>query len=108
MKKIVSKSLKTSYQRSSHTNADATSLVLRVANKCREQKLQTKVLNRQGISKLKLIADLRLTGRQQFKSSSLSAFNKRIADFKAGELLGEGETDDIVPPRFQMESEFEM
>jgi hypothetical protein len=40
-------------------------------------------------------------GRQKFESASLTTFNKKIQDLKAGHA-GEGETDDIPAPNFQI------
>jgi hypothetical protein len=101
IKKQVSNSVKSSYQGSTHTDADTSSLVWRVANTARDLKLQTKLMKRDGVQP-KAITDLRRIGRQKFESSSLSTFNKKIQDLKLGNPM-EREVDDISTPNFHIE-----
>jgi hypothetical protein len=101
MKKQVSKSVKASYQGSTHTNVSTASLVWRIANKACELKLQKELPNREGVLQPKLVTDLKQIGRQKFESSSLATFNKKIEDLKSGSP-GEREIDDISPADFQV------
>jgi len=50
---------------------------------------------------LKPITDLQNMGQQKFESASLTTFNKKIQDLKAGRLV-EGKMDDIATPNFQI------
>ena len=102
MKKQVSKSLKATYQASTHTNVDTSRLIWRVANKARELLLQLEIPDREGVRQPKLATNLRQSGRQKFESASLATFNKKIEDIKSGSS-GEREIDDIAPPNFHVE-----
>lgn len=99
IKKQVCKSVKASYQGSTHSDSDTSILVWRIANKTCELKLQIKLTERNVIKEVKPITDLRNTGRQKFESASLATFNKKIQELKAGNS-GEREIDDITIPNF--------
>lgn len=102
LKKRVSKSVKASYQGSTHSDVDTTNLVWRIANKARELQLQVKLSNRLGAT-VKSVMDLRKTGRQKFESVSLAQFNKKMDEMKSG-IPVESEVDDIGPPDFHLEA----
>jgi hypothetical protein len=103
LKKRVSKSVKTSYQGSTHSDVDTSNLVWRIANKAQELQLQVKLLNRPTAFQPKPVIDLRKTGRQKFESASLAQFNKKIEEMKVG-IPVESEIDDIGPPDFHLEA----
>ena len=100
IKRQVSKSVKASYQGLTHSDADTSTLVWRIANKACELKLQIELTER-NVLQIKPITDLRNIGRQKFESASLATFNKKIQDLKAGNA-GEGEADDIMAPNFHI------
>ena len=79
IKKQVFQSMQMSYHGSTHTKADTSNLVWRIANKAQEVHLQREIVARENAGSLtKVVPDLRALGRQKFKSSSLATFNKKI------------------------------
>jgi hypothetical protein len=100
IKKQVCKSVKAGYQGSNHSDVDTSSLAWRVANRARDFKFQFENTNRDMLQ-MKFNADLRSTGRQKFESASLTTFNKKVQDLKAGNT-GEGEMDEIAAPNFHI------
>jgi len=102
MKKQVSKSVKATYQGSTHTDVDTSALIWRIANNVREWQMQMGLSSREGVTQPKLVTNLKQSGRQKFESSSLAAFNKKINDLKSGSPA-EREVDDIAPLNFRVE-----
>jgi len=86
LKKHVSRSVKATYQGSTHSDVDTKSR-WRAANKSRDLKLQIKLPNRAEATQPKLVADLRQSGWEKFGSSSLTTFNKKIEETK-GQIAG--------------------
>ena len=106
LKKHVSKSVKASYQGSTHSDVDTSNLAWRIANKAQELQLQVKLSNRPTAFQPKPVIDLRKTGRQKFESASLAQFNKKIEEMKVG-IPVESEIDDIGPPDFHLVQDVE-
>lgn len=84
IKKQVTVSVKAGYQGSNHTTVDTSVLVWRIANKVRDLELQKKVNNREGNKRMKAVVDVVALGYKKLESSSLGAFNKKIAAMKEG------------------------
>jgi hypothetical protein len=103
IKKQVSRSVKAGYQRLNHTAQNTSVLVWRVADKAQELKFQTKLADRPENKNIKPLTNLVEVGYKKFESSSLAAFNKKIADSKVGVLTIQ-EADDIVPMVFTLNS----
>jgi hypothetical protein len=89
IKKKVSSALSSSYQRSTHTNPDTSHLVWRVADKIRDEELQVFSEKRLAKSKVKPVVDILATGEAKLKSSSLTAFNKKISAMVKGHAYEE-------------------
>lgn len=96
MKKQVSKSLRSGYQGSTHTDVDTSALVWRVANKANEYELQSLVPGRDYDSTAKPAIDIYTTGFRKFQSSSLATFNKKLEDMREGSPT-QPEVDEIAP-----------
>ena len=96
VKKQVTKSLKSGYRGSTHTDVDTSTLVWRIANKVVELQLQHKVTNREGNSTAQPRVDILTTGYRKFQSSSLATFNKKLADTRLGGI-SQPEVDEIAP-----------
>ena len=96
IKKKVSATLSSSYQRSSHTVPDTSHLVWRVADKIQDESLQVFIQNRPGNAKVKAVVDILATGEAKLKSSSLSSFNKKISAMANG--CAYSDEDDTIPP----------
>jgi len=96
IKKRVTRSLRSGYQGSTHTNVDTSSLVWRIAEKSRELGLQSVTIDREANSNCKAVADVIATGHKKFELSSLATFNKKIANLKQGIPI-QMETDEIAP-----------
>lgn len=104
IKKQVFQSMQTSYHGSTHTKADTSNLVWRIANKAQEVHLQREIVARENAGSLtKVVPDLRALGRQKFKSSSLATFNKKIEEYKQG-LPVSHEVDEISMANFDVTS----
>jgi hypothetical protein len=88
--------MKAGYQGTTHKDVDTSMLVWRIANKARDLKLQESVANREGITRLKAIPDLRVVGYQKFVNSSLATFNKKLENMKQGKSTPL--EDDDIPP----------
>ncbi|KAH9010955.1 hypothetical protein EDB83DRAFT_2234175, partial [Lactarius deliciosus] len=96
VKKQVTKSLKSGYQGSTHTDVDTSALVWRIANKARELELQTTIDNLTSHP----VADIFTTGFKKFQTSSLATFNKKLADMRQGSPgpnHWQSEVDEIAP-----------
>jgi hypothetical protein len=85
------------YQGSTHTTPDTEPLVLRIADKARENQLQTRIPNRP--ESAKAVPDLRSAGRTKFEQSSLGTFNKKIRDCIEGHAIVD-EKDELPPMAF--------
>ena len=96
IKKHVTRSLGSGYQGSSHTEVDMSALVWRIAQKSRELDLQCATIDRGANINGKAVTDVIASGHKKFETSSLAAFNKKIADMKRGIPL-QMETDEITP-----------
>ena len=95
IKKKVSSALSSSYQRSTHTTPDTSHLVWRVADKIRDEELQAFREKRVGNSKVKGVVDVLATGEVKLKSSSLTAFNKKISAMVKGHVYEDEQ--DVIP-----------
>jgi aspartyl/asparaginyl beta-hydroxylase (cupin superfamily) len=95
IKKKVSSALSSSYQRSTHTTPDTSHLVWRVADKIRDEELQVFREKRVGNSKVKGVVDVLATGEAKLKSSSLTAFNKKISAMVKGHVYEDEQ--DVIP-----------
>lgn len=84
IKKQVTRSMRATYQGSTHTVCKTDGLVWRIAGKARQLRLQEYVPNRDGQAPAKAVPDLRATGREKFASSSLATFNKKMHEMIAG------------------------
>jgi hypothetical protein len=96
VKKQVTKSLKSGYRGSTHTDVDTSTLVWRVANKAAELEIQHKVTCREGNSTAQPRVNILTTGFCKFQSSSLATFNKKLTDMRQGGI-SQPEVDDIAP-----------
>jgi hypothetical protein len=103
IKKQVFESMQTSYHGSTHTKADTSNLVWRIANKAQELHLQREIVGRANSSHTKATPDLRALGRQKFRSSSMATFNKKIEEYKQG-LPVSHEVDEISTANFDVAS----
>jgi hypothetical protein len=106
IKKQVFESMQTSYHGSTHTKADTSNLVWRIANKAQELHLQREIVSRENAGShtlAKVVPDLRALGRQKFRSSSLATFNKKIEEYKKG-LPVSHEVDEISMANFDVTS----
>ncbi|KAH8986497.1 hypothetical protein EDB92DRAFT_1818309 [Lactarius akahatsu] len=76
VKKQVTKSLKSGYRGSTHTDVDTSALVWRIANKA--------------------IVDILTTGYRKFQTLSLATFNKKVANMRQGKpMASQSEVDEI-------------
>jgi hypothetical protein len=80
VKKQVSRSLKSGYQGSRHTDVDTSVLIWRIADKAEELGLQCAIPDRDTQVTVHLVVDILVTGYSKFQTSSLATFNKKIAD----------------------------
>ncbi|KAH9036996.1 hypothetical protein EDB85DRAFT_2142800 [Lactarius pseudohatsudake] len=100
VKKQVTKSLKSGYQGSTHTDVDISALVWRIANKARELELQTTIVDQEDNLTLRPVANIFTTGFKKFQTSSLVTFNKKLADMRQGSPgpnHWQSEVDKIAP-----------
>ena len=98
VKKQVTKSLKSGYRGSTHTDVDTSGLVWQIANKAKELELQHMIPNREGNSSVRPVVDIFTTGYKKFQTSSLATFNKKLADTRQGRARElEHDTDEIAP-----------
>lgn len=70
--------LDTSYKNRTQNNADASALVLAVADAVQDMRLQTYIQFREGHQSCKVAPDLVAEGWEKLESYSLSAFNKKM------------------------------
>jgi len=70
--------MSTAYQGTTHTKADTTHLIWRVADKVRDEELQIFKQNRKGNGKAVAFCDILALGEQKLKSSSLATFNRKV------------------------------
>lgn len=87
--------MKLSYQNKNHSDVDTTHLVWRVANKIRDEDLQSHNKKRHGNSKIKPVIDILATGEAKLKSSTLKTFNRKLVAMVEGRLYEE--EDDSLP-----------
>ncbi|KAF8257379.1 hypothetical protein EI94DRAFT_1818072 [Lactarius quietus] len=98
VKKQVTRSLKSGYRGSTHTDVDTSALVWRIANKAKELELQCTLPNRDAKSTARPVVDIFTAGYKKFQTSSLATFNKKIADIRQGRARQlEPEADEITP-----------
>jgi hypothetical protein len=102
IKKQVTKSLKTNYQGSTHTDADTWASVWKVANKSLELLLQDKMPDRDIHVAAKSTVNLRAHGRQKFESSSLATFSKKVHEIKSGQIPTP-EDDELPPAQLELD-----
>ena len=95
IKKKMLSALSSSYQRSTHTTPDTSHLVWRVADKIRDEELQSFREKRLGNSKVKSVVDILATGEAKLKSSSLATFNKKISAMVKGHAYEDEQ--DVIP-----------
>jgi hypothetical protein len=102
IKKRVTSSLGTSYQGSTHKNAPAIALVIRIADHVQELEFQHKLQSRRNVQS-KTVPNLHRVGYRKFETSSLATYNKKMEELKMGTGRGfdADETDDISPAEFQ-------
>lgn len=97
------------YKGSTHTAADTTNLVLLVAKKACEHKLQSRTENR--AKGIKPVADIRQVGHRKMETSTLATFNKKIYLMKTfrdlTELKEEEDAIELLVPEFTADIEEE-
>lgn len=79
-------------------DVDTSALIWQIANKANELDLQHTVSNQEGSSTMRPVVNIFTTGYKKFQTSSLAAFNKKLADLwqgRAREL--KPEVDEITP-----------
>ena len=94
IKKKVTSTLSSSYQRSTHTTPDTSHLVWRIADQIQDEELQIFKEKRSGDSKVRAAVNILATGEAKLKSSSLATFNKKISAMVKGRAY-EDELDGI-------------
>ncbi|KAH8982768.1 hypothetical protein EDB86DRAFT_2834206 [Lactarius hatsudake] len=82
--KHVTKSLKSGYQGSTHTDVNMSALVWCIANKARELELQTTIVNWEDNLTLCPVANIFTTGFKKFQTLSLATFNKKLPNMRQG------------------------
>ncbi|KAH8978067.1 hypothetical protein EDB86DRAFT_2750108, partial [Lactarius hatsudake] len=98
VKKQVTKSLKSGYRGSTHTDVDTSALIWRIANKASELELQCTIPGRGSNSTVRPVVDILTAGYRKFQTSSLATFNKKVADMRQGKpLTSQSEVDEIAP-----------
>ncbi|KAH9021720.1 hypothetical protein EDB85DRAFT_1871750 [Lactarius pseudohatsudake] len=98
VKKQVTKSLKSGYRGSTHTDVDMSALVWRIANKASELELQCTIPGRGTNSAARPVVDILTTGYRKFQTSSLATFNKKVADMRQGKpMASQSKVDEIAP-----------
>ncbi|KAH8979980.1 hypothetical protein EDB86DRAFT_2768527, partial [Lactarius hatsudake] len=98
VKKQVTKSLKSGYRGSTHTDVDTSALVWRIANKASELKLQCTIPGRGSNSTVRPVVDILTARYRKFQTSSLATFNKKVANMRQGKpLTSQSEVDKIAP-----------
>ncbi|KAJ3520501.1 hypothetical protein NMY22_g12730 [Coprinellus aureogranulatus] len=101
LKRQVSKSLQLRYQGKTHSKANTTVLVMKIASKAKELRFLDTVPGR---SDTKLKPDLRSLGYTRIESSSLAAFNTKLDDMKSGRASVNDprslEEDELAPANF--------
>ena len=92
--------MSTAYQGTTHTKADTTHLVWRVADKVRDEELQIFKQNRKGNGKAIAFCDILALGEQKLKSSSLATFNRKVIAMAECCLYTSEPSEDIdtLPP----------
>lgn len=95
LKRRVTESLNLAYQGKTHTKADTKDLVLRMAEKASELKLQEIVAGRKAV----LRPDLRALGLKKMASTGLNNFNKKVLSMRTGATV-EVEEDEAPVPEF--------
>ncbi|RXW20346.1 hypothetical protein EST38_g5509 [Candolleomyces aberdarensis] len=107
IKRKTAKSLNLPHQNKGHSDAKTAHLVLRVADKVKDENLLQFKANRPGNSRITSVPDLMDEGAKKLKSSTLGTFNKKFHDFVAGQVTSNPETDnstitdmeaDTLPP----------
>ena len=96
----MTKSLGTSYQGSTHKNAPAIVLVIRIADHVQELEFQHELQSRRNVQS-KTAPNLHRVGYRKFETSSLATYNKKMEELKMGRGFDADETDDISPADFQ-------
>ncbi|KAI9436430.1 hypothetical protein H4582DRAFT_2078512 [Lactarius indigo] len=102
VKKQVTRSLKSGYRGSTHTDVDTSALIWRIANKARELDLQTAIVDRpaEGNTAPRPVVNIFTAGFKKFQTSSLATFNKKLADMRQGSPSSghwQSEVDEIAP-----------
>lgn len=102
LKRRVSKSLRLTYQGSSHSKSNSPDLVERIRLDAKENQLHTHIAGRTSVP---LRPDLRAVGRQKIETSSLAAFNAKLCLIASGSALAplDNEVDELRAPEFEME-----
>ncbi|KAF9525192.1 hypothetical protein CPB83DRAFT_796698 [Crepidotus variabilis] len=89
VKKKVSASLSSSYQSSTHTSADVSELVWKIAEKARSEEMLTFKDRREKNGRVKAVVNILAHGEAKLKSSSLGTFNKKVLAMVEGRLFEE-------------------
>ena len=89
-------SLRSGYQGTTHSDVDTSSLVWKIADKSNELELQSIVPERDTNATVRPVTDIFSVGFDKFHTTSLAAFNKKLADVRQGDSI-QPEVDEIAP-----------
>lgn len=95
--------MNTSYQSTTHTKADTSHLVWRVAEKAQAESFERFIKQRPGNSTMVANCDTLALGERKLKSSSVATFNKKITAMKNGHLYSgpmELDVDTLPKPAY--------
>ena len=90
-------SLEASYNGTTHTTPNTSAIVLKVADKARELKINTFISDREGNNSIKSTVDTLATGEQLIKSLTLATFNKKRRNLASGIVLEDLDDVDDIP-----------
>lgn len=88
--------LKTPYQSTTHTSPDTSNLVWRVADKVRDEELQS-FKSRVGNATVKPVTNIFTVGVAKLKSSALATFNKKVLASAEGKVYNGEDELDLLP-----------
>lgn len=93
------------YKGSTHTSPNTTNLVLLVAKKARDNKIQIPAASR--AKSIKAVTDIRRVGHRKMETSTLATFNKKMHLTKTfGDMTElDEEEDELIVPEFTAEAE---
>ncbi|KAF8273933.1 hypothetical protein EI94DRAFT_1563157, partial [Lactarius quietus] len=80
VKKQVTRSLKSGYRGTTHTDVDTSALVWQIENKAKELEVQCTIPDHDTNYTASPVVDIFTAGYKKFQTSSLAMFNKKIAD----------------------------